>query len=258
MSARPAVVLVHGLWHDAWCWERVVPELETAGFDVTAVHLPLTTLDDDVAEVGRALDGLDRPALLVGHSYGGAVVTAAGTHPAVCGLLYIAAYQLDEGESVSRTVPGRELPDTRLRAAMVLDAERGVVGLDPALGPALLYHDADDSVASAAAARLRPVAREVFRGIPRAIAWRAKPSTYLICGADQVVHPARQRAMAERADIRMEWGCGHSPALTRPAELAELIGTVAQRSLRARDEIPEAFGRADRNTGFRSRGDTDH
>jgi pimeloyl-ACP methyl ester carboxylesterase len=135
----------------------------------------------------------------------------------------MAAFQLDDGESVSRTRPGRELPDTRLPEAMVVSGDE--VSLDPDLGPRLLYSDVPGDVAAAAAARLRPVARQVFRGVPEVIAWRSVRSTYVVCAADQVVHPDLQRAMARRATRALEWDSGHSPQAGRPDAVAELVAT---------------------------------
>ena len=217
----PVAVLVHGLWHGGWCWEAVRAGLTGRGVDSVAVELPLTDLASDVQVTREALDRVGRPAVLVGHSYGGAVVTEAGAHPLVRELVYLAAYQLDEGESVSRPGAVRELPDTRLGEAMrVSDGE---VALDPDLGRQLLYPDAAADVAAAAVARLRPVGRTVFRGVPGRIAWRTVPSTYVVCTQDEVVHPERQRAMARRATRTVEWACGHSPTATRPAAVADLV-----------------------------------
>jgi len=220
-TPAPGAVLVHGLWHGAWCWDGVRAALARRGVESIAVELPLTDLAADTAATVAALDGFGRPAVLVGHSYGGAVVTAAGAHPLVRELVYLAAFQLDEGESVSRTRAGDGLPDTRLGEAMRVAGD--AVGLDPELGPRLLYGDAPADVAAAAAARLRPVDRAVFRGVPAEIAWRTVPSTYVVCAADEVVHPQLQHAMAQRATRTLEWPCGHSPAATRPDAVADLV-----------------------------------
>jgi pimeloyl-ACP methyl ester carboxylesterase len=221
LMTTPGAVLVHGLWHGAWCWDGVGAALAERGIDSLAVELPLTDLPADAAATEEALDRFGRPVVLVGHSYGGAVVTAAGAHPLVRELLYIAAYQLDEGESISRPGPIAGLPDTRL--AQALRVEGDDVRLDPVLGPRLLYGDAPPDVSAACAARLRPVHRHVFRGVPETIAWRTVPSTYVTCTGDEVVHPQRQRAMAGRATRTAEWACGHSPATSRPQLVADLI-----------------------------------
>ena len=221
MTSTPGALFVHGLWHGAWCWDGVRAALADRGIDSAAVELPLTDLDADVRATRDALDAFDRPTVLVGHSYGGAVVTAAGVHPLVRELVYLAAYQLAEGESVSRPGAIGGLPDTRLGEALrVADDE---VWLDGELGVRLLYGDAPPDVAAACAARLRPAGRRVFRGAPEQIAWRTVPSTYVVCAADEVVHPERQRAMARRATRSLEWQCGHSPTATRPDVVGELI-----------------------------------
>ena len=217
----PGAVLVHGLWHGAWCWDGVRAALSDRGIESAAVELPLTDLAADVQATREAVEAFGRPAVLVGHSYGGAVITDAGRHPLVRELLYVSAYQLDAGESVSRPGAIAGLPDTRLGEALRVTADH--VGLDPDLGARLLYGDATAEVAAAAAARLRPVGRQVFRGIPEAVAWRTVPSTYVVCAADEVVHPERQRAMARRATRTVEWPCGHSPATTRPEAVADLV-----------------------------------
>jgi pimeloyl-ACP methyl ester carboxylesterase len=216
-------VLVHGLWHGAWCWDAVRAGLDARGIASVAVELPLTDLAADTRATLGALDRFGRPAVLVGHSYGGAVVTGAGVHPLVRELVYVTAFQLDEGESVSRTRSGEGLPDTRLAEAMRVEQATGEVTVEPTLGAQLLYGDAPPEVATAAMARLRPVSRMLFRGVPDAIAWRTVPSTYVVCTADQAVHPERQRAMAASATRIVEWPCGHSPAATRPEAVADLI-----------------------------------
>jgi pimeloyl-ACP methyl ester carboxylesterase len=228
----PGAVLVHGLWHGATTWDRVRAALDERGISSVAVHLPLTDLAADVRATTEALETFGRPAVLVGHSYGGAVITAAGRHPHVVELIYIAAFLLDRGESVSRNLPGEEYPDTRLNEVLRLSLETDEVDLHPTLGPALLYRDVPADVAAEAAEALRPVHRKVFRGVVTQTAWRSVPSTYVVCAHDEVVHPDRQRAMARRATRRLEWPCGHSPALSRPEVVADLIAERIRESVR--------------------------
>ncbi len=221
------VVLVHGLWHGGWVWDGVREHLSTAGISSLAVELPMTSLQADVDATVAALDGFDRPTVLVGHSYGGAVITAAGTHPRVEHLVYLAAFQLDVGESVSRTLPELDIPGTGLGAALRLCPSNDLVTLDPERAVQVMYADATSAVAAAAVARLSPVNRAVFRGVPTAFAWRHKPSTYVVCTEDRAVHPDLQRAMADRATHRRELRCGHSAAAVQPREVAELIESIA-------------------------------
>lgn len=221
------VVLVHGLWHGAWVWDGVRELLQTVGVASVAVELPLTSLDADVAATLHVLDAIDGPAVLVGHSYGGAVITAAGVHPRVSQLLYLAAFQLDTGESVGRTLPDLDIPATRLGEALRFSEIDDSVELDPQLAVEVMYADAEPDIAAAACARLCAVDRAVFGGVPAAISWRHRHSTFVVCAEDRAVHPDLQRAMAERATDTVEWPCGHSPAATRPHEVAQLIQTLA-------------------------------
>jgi pimeloyl-ACP methyl ester carboxylesterase len=225
--AEVGAVLVHGLWHGSWAWDAVRGRLEALGVPSAAVELPMTGLEDDVAATVATLDRFGKPAVLVGHSYGGAVVTAAGEHPHVRHLLYLAAFALAEGESVGRALPELDIPPTGLGAALRFSGDGQEVSVDPALATDLFYADAPAVAAAAAVPRLRPVQRAVFRGVPATIGWRHRPSTYVVCSDDRAVHPDLQRAMAERATTRLEWPGGHSPLLTRPAQVADLIAAVA-------------------------------
>jgi pimeloyl-ACP methyl ester carboxylesterase len=219
-------VLVHGLWHGAWVWEQVQERLTDAGIASVAVQLPLISLRIDEAAARETLRGFDGPVVLVGHSYGGAVITGAGPFPSITHLVYLAAFQLDEGESVSRTLPHLDVPATRLGEALRFDDD--LVHLDPQLAAELMYNGVPAQVTADAVARLRPVHRSVFSGTPGMVAWRTIESTYVVCTDDLTVHPDLQRAMANRATRRIEWDCGHSPAAARPDQVAELIIAAAR------------------------------
>ena len=216
-------VLVHGLWHGGWAWEAVRDALAARGLDTVAPDLPMTTLAEDAAVLRSVLDDLSGPALLVGHSYGGAVVTAAGAHPAVHGLVYLAAFALTETESISRVAPDVAIPPTRLGDALRFSADGTRVLLDPEAGRQIIYGGTPDAVATAALARMRPVGRALFSGRPNAVAWRDRRAVYAVCTADECVAPDLQRIMAARCDEQVEWDSDHSPPASHPDLVAELI-----------------------------------
>jgi pimeloyl-ACP methyl ester carboxylesterase len=222
-------VLVHGAWHGAWCWETVARRLDEAGIRAVAVDLPsvsepAATLADDADRVLAELDEIEEPALLVGHSYGGAVVTDAGVHPRVEHVVFLTAFALDEGESVSdNAVPGGE--SMTLVDALVFDGD--TVSVDPARATEFFYHDCSDAVAAAAIARLRPHALASMMGTPRAVAWRGKPSTYVLCADDRAVVLPLQRNLAARTGATIEIATSHSPFLSRPQALAAVLTRLA-------------------------------
>ena len=154
MSEPATVVLVHGAWHGAWCWEKVVPLLEAAGVPAVAVDLPLTSLHDDAQAIRNALDHVDGRVVLVGHSYGGAVITEAGHHPAVEHLVYLTAFACDEGESPSAIAVDTPMPSTDLGDALVVHDD-GTVTLTRDGAVNALYHDCDPIDIKAALTRLR-------------------------------------------------------------------------------------------------------
>jgi len=217
------VVLVHGAWHGAWCWAQVVDELDALGVPNRAVELPLTGLVDDAAAVRDAIDAAIEQAgsgvVVVGHSYGGIVISqAAAGVDGVGGLVYLAAFMLDEGEDELSIMAAHGSPV--LGAVITVD---GGAAIDPAEAPALFYGDSDPATVAKVLPLLRPM-----RGGGRlegAPAWRSIPSTYVVCTEDGALPVTAQREMATRADAVVEWPTDHSPFLTRPRELAALIAS---------------------------------
>ena len=227
------VVLVHGAWHGAWCWDPAVAPLEGAGVPVRALDLPghgedtrpLTDLHGHGDAVRAALDEIVGPVVLVGHSYGGAAITDAGTHPSVRHLVYISAFCIDAHESVMvnelRGGAGNDL-----EPAMRFGADNTVT-VDPEGAIAAFYDDCDPAVAAAAVARLGPEDLSGFAQTPRAVAWRQRPSTFALCAADRALTPALQQILAARCDTVVEWPTSHSPFLSRPDLVADLLGGIA-------------------------------
>jgi pimeloyl-ACP methyl ester carboxylesterase len=236
------IVLVHGAWHGAWCWERVVPGLRERELDVTNLDLPghgadsgvMTDLHGDAARVVEALDGLSEPAVLVGHSYGGAVITEAGDHPAVEHLVYIAALVLDAGESCMEAAVGDSAAAEidwsgrpNLAEGFVV-ASDDTVSLEPGIAARCLYNDCDDETVRWALGRLGPHPLGNLQQAPSRIAWRTKPSTYVVCVDDVGVPPELQRVLGKRCTSVVEWPTGHSPFLSDPERVVGFLAEVAR------------------------------
>lgn len=226
------VVLVHGAWHGAWCWDAVRARLDAAGVPTVVVDNPSvarapSTLHDDADNVRLALDAISGPVVLVGHSYGGAIVTDAGVHDAVRHVVYVSAFALDHGESVvTNDLTGGE-------AGSVLEQwlrfEDDLIFIDPAEAAIdAFFHDCEPAIARAAVSQLRPQSIAAMGGVPRAVAWRDRPSTYVLCTDDRAVAPALQRSAAARTKHVIELPSSHSPFLSRPGEIADLLGELAQ------------------------------
>jgi pimeloyl-ACP methyl ester carboxylesterase len=239
----PAAILVHGAWQGAWCWERAVAALAAAGIRALAIDLPghgndpgpFSDLHGDAAHVSSALDALDGPVVLVGHAYGGAVITEAGSHRAVSHLVYLAAFALDDGEScgtvasqeaTSEGISHRGRPDL---AAGYVARPDGTSTLEPEVARACFYQDCDAATAAWAIARLGPQPLASLQQQPDAVAWRTKPSTYVVCAGDQAIHPGLQRILARRCITTVEWPTGHTPFLSRPDLVAALLADLAAR-----------------------------
>jgi pimeloyl-ACP methyl ester carboxylesterase len=223
--ATRTVVLVHGAWHGAWCWDLLSRRLDAHGITNVAVDNPsVARAPADLAADGdnltRVLDAVEGPVLLVGHSYGGAVITDAGAHSNIEHLLYVTAFALDDGESLmeNNLSGGGEM---RLGEALNFDAE--VIGIDVDRAAEFCFHDCDPLIAADAASKLRPMSLAAMQGTPREIAWRSKPATYVVCTEDRVLPVALQQSNAKRIGSSVEMASSHSPFLSRPDDLAALI-----------------------------------
>ncbi|HEX4094617.1 MAG TPA: alpha/beta hydrolase [Trebonia sp.] len=220
------VVLVHGNFVDGSGWRGVYDHLTADGYRVAVVQNPTVSLGGDVAATRQVLDGLDGPAVLVGHSYGGVVITEAGHHPNVAALVYITAFAPDTGESVSSMIadppPGAPVPP-------ILPPVNGFLSLDRDKFAAAFAADVPASVAAFMADSQVPAGLDALNGAVTEPAWRSKPSWYLVAADDHMIPPAAQRAMSERAKaIVTETPGSHAVFVSRPAVVAALISQAAQ------------------------------
>jgi pimeloyl-ACP methyl ester carboxylesterase len=242
-DATSTVVLVHGAWHGAWCWDHIVDGLADRGVAAEAIDLPghgedqgpLGDLHSDAARVRDLLVNQKRPVVLVGHSYGGAVITEAGDHPMVSHLVYLCAMALDAGETCMSAAVGwpgaAEIshdgrPD--FGSGMVV-SDDGVVNLEPSMAAAALFNRCDPDTTAWAVSRLGPQPLITLQQAPDAVAWRNRPSTYVVCADDQIVHPELQRLMAKRcAGMTVEWESDHSPFFSHKERLIDLLADLAE------------------------------
>jgi pimeloyl-ACP methyl ester carboxylesterase len=222
------IVLVHGAWADGSGWRGVYDRLVRSGFKVSIVQEPETSFEDDVAAVKRILALQDGPSILVAHSYGGAVITEAGTDPSVAGLVYVAAHMPDAGENEADD--GKRFPSDLSKSGAIKKMADGFTYLDAAQFHE--YFAADLSAEQAAFMARSQVlnAADNFKAVITAAAWRNKPSWMLIAGADRTISPDLERWYAERAHSHTVEvaGASHSVYVSHPKEVADLIESAAR------------------------------
>jgi len=224
-AAQPSpvknVVLVHGLYADGSSWGKVIPLLQAKGLHVTAVQNPTTSLEDDAAAVRRTLAQQDGPTVLVGHSYGGMVISEVGNDPKVASLVYIAARAPDAGEDYPALA--KRFPATPASAGLQWQQD-GFGALSEQAFVRDFAGDLPRSEALAYYAVQQPVARAVTQARTSAAAWRQKPSWYAVSSQDRTIDPELQRFMARRMKATtIELPASHASLLSRPAEVAALI-----------------------------------
>lgn len=220
------VVLVHGAFADGSSWGNVIPGLEREGYDVIAVQNPLTSYADDVASTRRVIDAQPGSVVLVGHSYGGAVITRAAVGASnVRALVYVAAFGPDEGENLQALLG--EYP-SKIGAALVPDAA-GFLYIDRAQFKEVFAADVTDDVLSVMAAAQKPINSPIFGQVYEAPAWKEIPSWYLIAAEDQAINPALQRMFAQRMKATVdEVSASHVPFASKPSAVVSIIKKAAQ------------------------------
>jgi pimeloyl-ACP methyl ester carboxylesterase len=227
MTKASNVILVHGAWADGSSWSKVIPLLLDRELRVTAVQLPLVSLKDDVATVKRAIALEDGPIILVGHSYGGVVITEAGDDPKVVGLVYIAAFAPDVGQSVGSL--GASVEPAPMGAEVRPDAQ-GFLKLTEAGVKNDFAQDLTPTEKSILFAAQAPTAAAALGQNVSIASWKAKPSWYLVATADRAIQPSLERAMAKAINAKMiEITSSHVAMLAHPKETANLILEAAGR-----------------------------
>src|SRR5438128_5877874 len=227
MNGRPNIVLVHGAWADGSCWSGVIERLQAEGFQVRAPQFPLTSLADDVARLRQVLDFQDGPTIVVGHSYGGQIITALGSDaPNVAGLVYIAAFGLDEGESLGALLS--QGPVTPSLAHLFTDKQGfGWLSEDD-----FVHHfaaDVDPVKAKVMYAVQQALAGSAFTDVMGVPAWKSQPTWYLVASDDEAIPPDAERLFASRMGATtIEVPSSHVAMVSHPDEVATLIETAAR------------------------------
>jgi pimeloyl-ACP methyl ester carboxylesterase len=230
-SIMKNIVLVHGGFVDGAGWEGVYKILKKRGYNVSVVQNPTISLQDDVKATKRILAAQDGPAILVGHSYGGAVITEAGTHPNVAALVYITAFAPDKGESVGTLIkdppPGAPVPP-------ILPPQDGFLFLDKKAFLASFAGDVEPEKAAFMADSQVPWGIEAINGAISEPAWRTKPSWYLVVTEDKMIPPDAQRAMSRRAGSKVvEVKGSHAIYVSQPQAVAAVIEEAATAKAKA-------------------------
>jgi pimeloyl-ACP methyl ester carboxylesterase len=230
MNETPTFLLVHGSWHGPWCWEPLQHELAKSGSESATVALPscgmdnlLTGLAEDAETVAAAAAAIHGEVIVVGHSYGGAVISEAAHPKNVRQLVYLGAFMPDAGRPFVSYFPPGPLP-----AYLVLNDD-GTYSAADAEAESAFYHDCAPEIASASRRRLVRQSQSVMGYAPTRAAWRAIASHYIVLTGDRIIPPFVQRDFAKQAGSVSEMPTSHSPMLSRPAELAAQLAGIAAR-----------------------------
>jgi pimeloyl-ACP methyl ester carboxylesterase len=226
MSEKPTVVLVHGAWADGSCWSAVIESLQAAGFTVTAPQFPETSLAADVARLRQVLRRQPGPIVLAGHSYGGQIMTALGTDaPNVAGLVYVAAFGLEQGESLGALLGAG--PPTPALAHLIVD-EQGFAWLPEEDFVAHFASGVETSRARVMWAVQQALSMSTFEDVMGVPAWRSRPSWYLVAMNDEAIPPGAERMFAQRMGAStIEVPSGHLAMVSHPDEVVRLIEAAA-------------------------------
>jgi pimeloyl-ACP methyl ester carboxylesterase len=237
-SAKPNIILVHGGWADGGSWSKVIPTLTNAGHRVIAVQLPLHNTAEDIATVKRAVELVGGPTILVGHSYGGYVISNAGANnPNVTGLVYIAAFAPDEGEALGTFVTPDKLPP-----GIIIADSAGLTYLNPDLFHESFAADVNATEALIMAVSQKPFNQSIFGEPSGPPAWKELPTWYQVSDSDRMIPPDTQRMFAQRMNATtISIDTSHSSYVAHPEEIAQLIldAAAAQTQAQPQGNNPE-------------------
>jgi pimeloyl-ACP methyl ester carboxylesterase len=221
---KPTIVFVHGIWADGSCWTNQIAALQAKGYHVVSVQNPITSLADDVATAQRAIDLVKGKVILVGHSWGGMVITQAGNDPKVVGLVYLAAYGPDSGESVSAV--SANAPQTELTKYLVPSG--GYVFISEEGVKSVFANELSPKQQALVYATQTPASHTIFDDKSGEPAWKRKPTWYVVAKNDKTIHPDLERFMAKRMNAKtMELASCHVMMLSHPAEVLKVIEEAA-------------------------------
>jgi pimeloyl-ACP methyl ester carboxylesterase len=232
MSKKPNILLVHGAWADGSSWGKVIPLLNEAGFNIVATQQKLVSLEDDVETVRRAAEALDGPVVLVGHSYGGAIITeAAHLCPNVIGLVYIAGFALDKGESLE--ILSASGPVAPPGAAAIRPDKYGFLWIDREMFADNFCQDVDKAEAHVMAVVQKPLSLAAFQGKITDAGWKNLPCWYQVSMNDRMIPPPAEQFMATRINARtITIPASHASMVSHPEDISEFI-LVAAKELHA-------------------------
>jgi pimeloyl-ACP methyl ester carboxylesterase len=226
-KSKPSIILVHGAFADATGWQKVILLLEKEGYSVTAVQNPLKSIADDVATTKRMIDAQPGDVILVGHSYGGVVITGAGAGVAkVKALVYVAAFGPDAGEKIGELIESH--PPSLLGPALRPDSA-GFLFIDRSQFREVFAKDVSDDEAAVMAATQKPISAASFGETLPAAAWKTIPSWYIVSAQDQAIHPDLERFMANRMGATTsELTASHVSFISQPEEIVKVILAAAE------------------------------
>ncbi len=227
MNKHLNIVLVHGAFGDGSHWRKVIPTIVAKGFTVRAVQLPLTSLEEDVKRTSDMVASLEGPTLLVGHSYGGMVISGAGLLPNVVGLVYIAAFAPEAGESAGSILQLRDAPEG---AAAIAPGPSGLLYLDYHMFPEVFCQGVSVEDALVMASAQKPIAGAAFGAPSHEPAWKLKPSWYQVSKNDKMIPPKTEEWMAGRINAKkvISLDAGHASMASHGKEVTDFILEAAE------------------------------